>query len=148
MPAWSSFGIGGTNAHVVVEEAPPLNESSSSRSWQQLVLSAKTRSALDTATTQLAAYLKQHPNTSIADVAYTLQVGRQVFNHKRLVLCQTVEDAVLALEQSLTSGKEGGLRAIMNQEPSNCIYVFRARNTICQYGFGTLSNRADFSETD
>lgn len=105
----SSFGIGGTNAHVVVEEAPPLNESSSSRSWQLLVLSAKTRSALDTATTQLAAYFKQHPNASIADVAYTLQVGRQVFNHKRLVLCQTVEDAVLALEQSLTSGKEGGV---------------------------------------
>ncbi|MDM8560645.1 SDR family NAD(P)-dependent oxidoreductase [Candidatus Parabeggiatoa sp. HSG14] len=105
----SSFGIGGTNAHVIIEEAPPLEKSSSSRSWQLLILSAKTRSALETATANLATHLKQHPSISLADVAYTQQVGRKVFNHKRIVLCQTVENAVLALEQSLTPSKGEGI---------------------------------------
>jgi acyl transferase domain-containing protein/acyl carrier protein len=96
----SSFGIGGTNAHLIIEEAPHRDKSSHSRSWQLLILSAKTRSALDTATTHLATHLKQHPSTHLADVAYTLQVGRRIFNHKRVILCQTNKEAVLA--QSLT----------------------------------------------
>jgi acyl transferase domain-containing protein len=95
----SSFGIGGTNAHVVLEEAPAISGSESSRPWQLLVLSAKTASALDTATAKLAAYLKKHPELNLADVAYTLQVGRKAFNHRRMVVCQSLEDAWAALEK-------------------------------------------------
>ncbi|NES67693.1 MAG: polyketide synthase, partial [Okeania sp. SIO2D1] len=62
----SSFGIGGTNAHVVLEEAPTLEPSSKSRPWQLLILSAKSSSALETATTNLAAHLKQHPEINLA----------------------------------------------------------------------------------
>ena len=54
----SSFGIGGTNAHVVLEEAPLAEPCGESRPWQLLVLSAKTASALESATTNLAADLK------------------------------------------------------------------------------------------
>jgi len=69
----SSLGIGGTNAHVI-EEAPALQVSSPSRPWL-LVLSAKTDSALETATKDLAEHLTQHPDLNLADVAHTLQLG-------------------------------------------------------------------------
>ena len=93
----SSFGLGGTNVHVILEEAPTVEPSRPSRPWQLLVLSAKTRSALETATVNLADYLKQHPDLNLADVAYTLQVGRRAFNHRRTVVCQTLEEATVAL---------------------------------------------------
>jgi non-ribosomal peptide synthase protein (TIGR01720 family) len=94
----SSFGIGGTNAHVIVEEAPIVEASSPSKPWQLLLLSAKTSSALDTATANLVKHLKSHPEFNLADVAYTLQVGRRAFNHRRLLVCRDVNDAVKALE--------------------------------------------------
>ncbi|NJM72574.1 MAG: SDR family oxidoreductase [Scytonema sp. RU_4_4] len=93
----SSFGIGGTNAHVILEEAPVIEVSSPSRPWQLLMLSAKTSSALETATANLANYLQQHPDFNLADVAYTLQVGRRAFNRRRTVVCRSIEDAVNAL---------------------------------------------------
>ncbi len=93
----SSFGLGGTNAHVILEEAPQIEASSESRPWQLLLLSARTNSALEAATAQLAEYLKQHPETNLADVAYTLQVGRKAFGHRRAVVCQE-GNAVTVLE--------------------------------------------------
>src|SRR5437667_3667525 len=86
----SSFGIGGTNAHVVLEEAPAVEPSSPSRRWQLLLLSAKTESALDAATANLAEHLKKNPENNLADVAFTLQVGRKPFGHRRMVVCQNV----------------------------------------------------------
>jgi acyl transferase domain-containing protein/acyl carrier protein len=94
----SSFGIGGTNAHVVLEEAFPEEASSDSRATQILSLSAKSNRALDDATTNLAMYLRQHPESHLADVAYTLQTGRKTFSHRRAIVCHTSEDAVTALE--------------------------------------------------
>ena len=94
----SSFGIGGANAHVVLEEAPPPEPSSATRPWQLLLLSAKTSTALETATANLAAHLKQNPDLNLADAAYTLQVGRHRLNHRRAVICQDAPDAIAALE--------------------------------------------------
>ncbi|MHC5727896.1 MAG: type I polyketide synthase, partial [Nostoc sp.] len=94
----SSLGIGGTNAHVILEEAPALGVSSHSRPWQLLVLSAKTDSALETATENLVQYLKQQSDITLADVAHTLQVGRREFNHRRVLVCQDIEDATNALQ--------------------------------------------------
>jgi acyl transferase domain-containing protein len=94
----SSFGIGGTNAHVILEEAPTSQPSSLSRSWQLLFLSAKTESALETATVNLLTHLKQHHELNLADVAYTLQVSRRAFEHRRMLLCKNLEDAVTVLE--------------------------------------------------
>lgn len=94
----SSFGIGGTNAHVILEEAPIVESSGKSRPWQLLVLSAKTSSALDTATANLLKHLKQHPNANLADVAYTYQVGRRAFSDRRMIVCETIDDAAIALE--------------------------------------------------
>ncbi|ARV58896.1 hypothetical protein BZZ01_09855 [Nostocales cyanobacterium HT-58-2] len=94
----SSFGIGGTNAHIIVEEAPSVKLSGISRPWKLLVLSAKTSSALDTMTKNLVEYLKQYPDINLADVAYTLQVGRRTFQHRRILVCSDRKNAVLDLE--------------------------------------------------
>ena len=84
----SSFGVGGTNAHIILEEAPPLPPSSPSRPQQLLLISAKTASALDNITKNLAEYLKNNSEFNLADVAYTLQVGRQALPHRRFIVFQ------------------------------------------------------------
>jgi amino acid adenylation domain-containing protein/non-ribosomal peptide synthase protein (TIGR01720 family) len=97
----SSFGIGGTNAHVVVEEAPEVETTDaveSSRPYQLLLLSAKTDTALEAVTTNLAHHLKQNTDANLADVAYTCAVGRKAFEHRRALVCRDVEDAASALE--------------------------------------------------
>lgn len=93
----SSFGIGGTNAHVILEEAPTIETSGKSRPWQLLVLSAKTDSALDTATANLAGHLKEHPEINLADVAYTQSLGRRAFDHRRVLVCQDTNEVLSAL---------------------------------------------------
>jgi acyl transferase domain-containing protein len=93
----SSFGIGGTNAHVVVEEAPPFEQGSETRrEWQVLVLSAKTAGALEAATKNLSLHLEQNED-GLADVGYTLAVGRRALAHRRVVLCRDRQQAVAAL---------------------------------------------------
>ncbi|MCI0726484.1 MAG: amino acid adenylation domain-containing protein [Chloroflexi bacterium] len=94
----SSFGVGGTNAHAVLEEAPPVMTSGPSRPWHLLVLSAKTAKVLETMTTQFIAYCLQHPDANLADVAYTLQVGRPTLSYRRMLVCRDLEEAVNALE--------------------------------------------------
>jgi acyl transferase domain-containing protein len=94
----SSFGIGGTNAHILLEEAPPIVPPGKTRPWQLLLLSTKTDSALEAATSHLVGYLKQHPDCHLADVAYTYQIGRRTFNHRRMVVSQNADDAALLLE--------------------------------------------------
>ncbi|MEE8524785.1 MAG: type I polyketide synthase, partial [Thermoanaerobaculia bacterium] len=94
----SAFGIGGTNAHAIVEEAPRREPTSPSRPWQLLLLSARTDTALETATANLAAHFKAHPELDLADAAYTLQVGRRPFEHRRMLVCRDLEDATAALE--------------------------------------------------
>jgi acyl transferase domain-containing protein len=96
----SSFGIGGTNAHAVLEEAPPLPPSGTTRPWQLMLLSAKTSSALDRMTDNLAEHLKQNPSINLADVAYTLKVGRKAFNYRRMLVCPTLEAAVKMLSSA------------------------------------------------
>jgi acyl transferase domain-containing protein len=83
---------------VVLEEAPFKEDSGPSRPWQLLLLSAKTITALDKSTTNLIKHLKQHPHLKLEDVAYTLQIGRRAFNHRRMVVCKNLDDAVGSLE--------------------------------------------------
>ena len=94
----SSFGIGGTNAHIILEEAPVVESSEPSRPWQLLLLSAKTSEALEAATANLVQYLQSNQDSSLADVAYTLQVGRRGFTYRQMLVCQSRDDALQALE--------------------------------------------------
>jgi acyl transferase domain-containing protein/acyl carrier protein len=104
--AVSSLGIGGTNAHIILEEPPAItpqackriDPSSNSRSHQLLLLSAKTSSALEAATTNLANHLRQNSNCNLADVAYTLQTGRKRLEHRSVVVVRDREDAIESLD--------------------------------------------------
>ncbi len=93
----SSFGVGGTNAHVVLEEAPPPAPSGPARPWQVLAFSAKTEAARGQMAVNLAAHFTDHPETDLADAAYTLATGRRVFPYRQVVVCQDAADAAGAL---------------------------------------------------
>ena len=94
----SSLGVGGTNAHVILEEAPQQEARARSRPAQLLVLSAKSPAALERMTRNLAARFREQPDIDLADAAYTLQVGRRSYDHRRAVLCTNVQDSVESLE--------------------------------------------------
>jgi amino acid adenylation domain-containing protein len=115
----SSFGIGGTNAHVVVEQAPANVHSLSAiktvKPWQLLCLSAKTKTALARAVDHLTAHLNQHPEQSLADVAYTLHMGRQVFDHRQFVVCQA--DKVNVLETRMK-------KRHVEEAPNGVVFMF------------------------
>jgi non-ribosomal peptide synthase protein (TIGR01720 family) len=96
--AVSSFGIGGTNAHVILEEAPQIESHNSSSATHLLVLSAKTRPALERAAANLADYLRRYEDAELCDVAYTLQVGRRAFNHRHAIVCEDTARAARELE--------------------------------------------------
>ena len=138
----SSFGIGGTNAHVVLEEAPPVEPLSSHRSEHLLVLSAKSATALDRATSNLAEHLRANPETCLADVAYTLQVGRSVFPHRRMLVCKDRDDAIALLD------KPNGRRVSSHRhDRQNPMVVFMFTGQGAQrpnMGLGLYHNEAEF----
>ncbi len=111
----SSFGFGGTNAHLVLEEAPALPAARSSRPWQLVVLSAKTEDALAAATRDLARFFRDHPETDLRDAAYTLLAGRQAFRCRRIAVCRDAADAAACLERLDPSRV---LTAVEPEEPS------------------------------
>jgi len=113
----TSLGMGGTNAHVVLEEAPPASPTSASRPHQLLLLSAKSAAALDRATVRLADHLRANPALDPADVAFTLTHGRKSFQHRRALLANGLADAAEALEmldpeRLLTTAPQPGDRPV------------------------------------
>ena len=112
----SSFGVGGTNAHVVLEEAPAIAEvQEAPHEWHLLTLSARTETALEAATDNLAKHLKAHPDINLADAAWTLHTGRRVFAHRRTLVCRTTEDAAQALQ---TRDQSLATKTLTGQPPS------------------------------
>ncbi len=89
----NAFGIGGTNGHVVLEEAPPAQPSTGARAHQVLMLCAKTPTALDKITANLAQHLNDHPDAVLADAAFTLHMGRKAFDYRRIVVADTGAEA-------------------------------------------------------
>lgn len=90
----SSFGFGGTNVHLILEEAPSLPSMQVNKKNHLLVLSARTSSALSTMSRNLGHYLKKNPDILLEEVAYTLQVGRKKFNCRRVIICNSKENAI------------------------------------------------------
>ncbi|AZL60489.1 SDR family NAD(P)-dependent oxidoreductase [Tabrizicola piscis] len=95
----NSLGVGGTNAHVVLEEPPELTASEAS-DWpfQVLTLSARSAMALGEASSRLAAHLRAHPEQDLADIAFTLKEGRRAFEHRRVLVAASHEEAAAMLE--------------------------------------------------
>jgi acyl transferase domain-containing protein/thioesterase domain-containing protein/acyl carrier protein len=93
----TSLGIGGTNAHVVLEQAPPVALTRKPRPCQIFTVSAKTASAADRAFTNLAAHLAAHHELNLADAAFTCQLGRAAFPHRRALVVDDKPEAIAAL---------------------------------------------------
>lgn len=94
----SSFGIGGTNCHIVMQEAPERLEEKERYSENLLVLSAKTSTALAKKAKQLADYIEQNPGCPLTDIAFTLQTGRNHMPYRRYESVVSIEDAVQKLQ--------------------------------------------------
>jgi acyl transferase domain-containing protein len=93
----SSFGFGGTNAHIILEEAPEAAASEPAAPEQLLLLSARSPGALEAATQRLATFLRTHPDVNLADVAFTLQCGRQAFAYRQALRVRDQAEALTAL---------------------------------------------------
>jgi amino acid adenylation domain-containing protein len=152
----SSFGIGGTNAHVVLEEVPggtrglaplsgeedlyPGRGPSFSREYQLILLSARTQSTLDKMTQNLAEYFKNSllnranhenppdPGLTLADAAYTLQVGRSIHQYRRMLVCKDVPEAV----QLLSAPDSSKVKTVYSREDNRPI-VFMFSGLGSQY---------------
>ena len=122
----TSLGIGGTNAHVVLEEAPQLAERAPARNpYQLLVLSARTAPALEQASQNLVAHLGENPDLRLEDVAYTLQSGRKAFAHRRVLAAASAEEA------RLLSTPEAS-RVFTGQAPANApgvVFMFSGQGS-------------------
>ena len=97
----NSLGVGGTNAHAIIEQSP-VRQAGAARSDvapQVLVLSAKSRKALDEAGRRLAEHIGTHPDVALQDVARTLFEGRRHFEHRRVMAVGDREQAVALLAQ-------------------------------------------------
>ncbi len=94
--AVSSFGIGGTNAHIVLEAPEARPAQRSARRWQVLCTSARTAAAHRNLSGALARYLADKPPAAIADVAFTTGVGRRALEWRRALVC---DDASKAAEE-------------------------------------------------
>ncbi|HEX3371309.1 MAG TPA: type I polyketide synthase, partial [Candidatus Acidoferrales bacterium] len=113
----SSFGIGGTNAHVVLEEAPAPKPSEVRWPSQLLLISARSSTALDSMTSRMAERLETEQGISLADACFTSQVGRKRFAHRRMLVSSSCEDAVESLrgkgpQKFISAVEESDTRAV------------------------------------
>jgi polyketide synthase PksJ len=107
----SSFGIGGTNAHIVLEAAPTYSQTDCEQGTFIIPLSAKTESALLKQQQRLTKYLKIHQPDSktLQEMAFTLQVGRKVFNCRKIFCCKNSDELLYALQNSSSFIKDNTL---------------------------------------
>ncbi|MEV4091747.1 type I polyketide synthase [Streptosporangium saharense] len=107
----SSFGISGTNAHVIIEEAPetsPAPRDGMRNSPVALPLSARSATALTAQAARLADHLESHPDLRPEDVSHSLATTRTVFEHRAVVLGDTSADLARRLRALTVTGASTG----------------------------------------
>lgn len=128
----SSFGIGGTNAHVIVGDYTPevanktkpekgnlISKNGSDPGTQYVIpISAKSRQSLDKYRQELLNYLKQNSSLRIQDIAYSLQERREHFNHRSAYCAKSVGDLINTLGQDRT------FEQLKSEEPNKIVFMF------------------------
>jgi amino acid adenylation domain-containing protein len=115
------FGVGGTNAHVIMEEPPEVSPRGVSGASHLIVLSAQTNRALLKVAHNLELYLINNKKVLIDDVAFTLQLGRKAHDYRSYFVCSDLNDAVAKL--SRISADETTL-VRLNESTSIPIFMF------------------------
>ena len=110
----SAFGFGGTNAHVILEEAPrsPAVEGLGSipeRPYQILILSAKSEVALKELAHRYEDFLASHPKALLADVCFTANTGRTHFNHRLGIVTASIPQLRQQLNAFITEQETTGV---------------------------------------
>jgi acyl transferase domain-containing protein/surfactin synthase thioesterase subunit/acyl carrier protein len=105
----SALGVGGTNAHIILEEAPERAPEPSSRPAHLLVVSARSPEALANSCEALASRLASAGAPPLADAAYTLHAGRKPFEHRKAVVCATPDEAAELLRAGSGRGVATGV---------------------------------------
>ncbi len=95
----SSFGIGGTNAHIILEEASnDFKSSDESPSRYIIPISANSQNGLQKTANDLITFIKNNPEVSLLDISYTLQKGRKQFPFRKAIQCANTEELVEKLQ--------------------------------------------------
>lgn len=135
--AVSSFGVGGTNAHVILEEAPEVYHTSPQRSKHLIQLSAKTETALTQRLADLTGFLKNHPQTNPADAGFTLQTGRYDFQYRWFGVAEDSGDLISLLEKK---DNKRSASAAVKQSAEGVVFMFPGQGS--QYiGMGSVLYR-------
>ena len=121
----TSLGIGGTNAHVILEEAPAGVLSRCPTPWRILAISAKTAAAADRSFTNLIDHLRNHPECELADVAYTCQLGRHAFPHRRTLVIADSSGARAAIDSRTKPTASG---SVTGAEPG-VVFMFSGQGS-------------------
>jgi len=122
----SSFGVGGTNAHAVLEEIPRIIASPSENRSFILPISAKLPVSLDAYTERLADFIEKNSTISLADTAFTLQLGRQPFEQRRYVICHNHTSAVTHLREQPSVLTGSGTAPKISQKP---VFMFSGQGS-------------------
>lgn len=141
----SSFGVGGTNVHIVVEEFErKLTSSGQSRPLQILTWSAKTDNSLKNYKSALGNYLKTSANTNLADVAYSLSATRDTFSKRSFTIANSKENAI---SQLLSDDANSVIASELRVAPNNLAFLFPGQGAqYLQMGRALYENENVFRE--
>ena len=118
----SSFGVGGTNAHIILAEGENVPvASSASRPSQLLCWSAKSEKSLDAYGEQLAAYLRTNQADDLGNVAFSLHTARGFFGHRRFVVVSDTNDF---LEQFADTAQLNSQTKHVREKADNIVFMF------------------------
>ncbi|WP_367865337.1 amino acid adenylation domain-containing protein [Pedobacter sp. WC2423] len=120
----SSFGIGGTNAHIIIEEAPLSPVFTDNKSTYIIPLSAKSKKALQRYKDKLINFLHLNQDVRLADIAFTLQHGRAHFPYREHMVCSDREELIRSLGKVVS--KEESL--LKSGRPA-VVYLFSGQGT-------------------
>lgn len=141
----SSFGVGGTNVHVILEEAPQQEKNSSPSDQMHLISwSAMTERSLNLYAEKLRSFLRSHPETGIADIAYTLQFKRQQFPHRRFILAADTADLI---EKLNPENKQKPDTLVAEEDASELVFMFPGQGSqYANMGAGLYAKESAFRE--
>jgi acyl transferase domain-containing protein/acyl carrier protein len=121
----SSLGIGGTNVHVILEEAPEVNQEPSSREYKLMIVSAKTENSAIRYLDKCKQFLIDEPSLNLDDMSYTLCVGRKHFPYRKSIVYHDREDLLASLQQ----GKSRDLISRSTEQNPAPVFMFPGQGT-------------------